>query len=133
MSCSYNAAALILPPGWVHSIRSADIQNVSKFGISKDGFQPLYLPGPNGIVGTGQDTTILDRIVLPGPDGKLGTPDDVTVPLVNLKRQILITDITNSDGSTNSDMRRIVVTVRVTSPGRGARDYVATGIISRFP
>jgi hypothetical protein len=114
------------------SISFAQIQNVSNLGIFKDGFQPLYLPGPNGIVGTGQDTTTLDSVVSPGPDGKVGTSDDITVPLVNYKRQILITSITNPDGSTDSDLRRIAVTVRVASPGRGQRDLVVTGFISRF-
>jgi prepilin-type N-terminal cleavage/methylation domain-containing protein len=115
------------------SISFSDIQNVSNGGIFKDGFQPLYLPGANGIVGTGEDTTTLDQIVLPGPDGKVGTADDMTIPLVNYQRQILITGVTNSDGSTNSDMRRIAITVRMTSAGRGSRDYAVTGIISRFP
>ncbi|MBZ5631299.1 MAG: prepilin-type N-terminal cleavage/methylation domain-containing protein, partial [Acidobacteriia bacterium] len=38
------------------SIGFADIQNIANGGIFKDGFQPLYLPGTNGIVGTAQDT-----------------------------------------------------------------------------
>ena len=115
------------------SIAFSDIRNVSNFGIFNDGFKPLYLPGANGIVGTAQDTTTLDHTVLPGPDGKLGTGDDVTVPLVNYQRQILITNVTNADGSTNPDLRRIAVTVRVTSPGRPQRDYVVSGFISRYP
>ena len=115
------------------AIAFSDIQNVSNSGIFNDGFQSLYLPGANGIVGTAQDTTTLDRTVLPGPDGKLGTADDVTVPLVNYRRQILITNITNPDGSTNPDLRRLAVTVRVTSPGRPQHDYVVTGFISRYP
>jgi hypothetical protein len=94
----------------------------------------LYSPGANGIVGTAQDdTTKKDSIVLPGPDGKVGTGDDVTVPLLNYRRQILITNITNPDGSTNPDLRRIAVTVRVTSAGRASHDYVVTGFISRYP
>ena len=43
------------------------LQNVSQGGIFKDGFGMLYLPGANGIPGTGEDTTTLDRFVLPGP------------------------------------------------------------------
>jgi hypothetical protein len=70
---------------------------------------------------------------LPGPDGVLGTGDDVTLPLVNYQRQILITNVLNADSSINPDLRRIAVTVRVTSPGRAQRDYVVTGFISRFP
>ena len=115
------------------SIAFSDIQNVSNGGIFNDGFKPMYLPGANGIVDTAQDTTTLDSMTLPGPDGKLGTSDDLTVPLVNYRRQILITNITNPDGSTNPDLRRIAVTVRVTSPGRPLRDYVVSGFISRYP
>jgi len=115
------------------SITFNDIQNVSNGGIFKDGFQALYLPGANGIAGTAQDTTTMDSIILPGADGLVGTADDVSVPLVNYRRQILIANLTNADGSTNTDMRSIVVTVRVLSPGRANRDMVVTGIISRFP
>jgi prepilin-type N-terminal cleavage/methylation domain-containing protein len=115
------------------SISFSDIQNAANGGIFNDGFKPLYLPGANGIVDTAQDTTTLDSMVLPGPDGKLGTSDDVTIPLVNYQRQILITSVTNADGSTNPDLRHIAVTVRVTSPGRPQRDYIVTGFISRYP
>ncbi len=114
------------------SITWAQIQNVSSGGIFKDGFQPLFLPGANGIVGTNQDTTTLDRFTLPGPDGVLGTVDDIVVPLVGYQRQILIQPVSNPDGSVNPDLRHLTVTIRVTSPGRGLRDYTVTGIISRF-
>jgi prepilin-type N-terminal cleavage/methylation domain-containing protein len=115
------------------SISFSDIQNAANGGIFNDGFRPMYLPGANGIVGTAQDTTTLDSMTLPGPDGKLGTSDDVTVPLVNYQRQILITSVTNPDGSTNPDLRRVSVTVRVASPGRPQRDYIVSGLISRYP
>jgi len=114
------------------SLTFDDIQNVKAGGIFKDGFQNLYLPGANGIPGTGQDSTTLDRVILPGPDGKIGTSDDIPVPLNNYQRQILITNVINSDLSVNGDMRKIAVTVRVTSPGRGSRDYTVTGFVSRF-
>jgi prepilin-type N-terminal cleavage/methylation domain-containing protein len=115
------------------SITFADIQNVSSGGIFTDGFQPLYLAGANGIAGTAQDTTNLDSMRLPGPDGRLGTGDDVTVPLVNFQRQIVITTLTNADGTVNADLRSIAVTVRIASPGRPTRDFVVTGYISRYP
>jgi len=114
------------------SLTYDDIQNVKNGGIFKDGFAMLYLPGANGIPGTGQDSTTLDRVILPGPDGKLGTSDDVIVSLTNYQRQILITPVFNSDGSVNGDMRKIAVTVRVASPTRGNHDYTVTGFISRF-
>jgi prepilin-type N-terminal cleavage/methylation domain-containing protein len=109
-----------------------DLQNVSNGGIFKDGFQNLYLPGANGLPGTGQDTTTLDRIVLPGPDGQIGTQDDVLIALTNYQRQILISAVNNPDGSLNSDLRKLSVTVRVKSPARGSHDYTLTAFISRF-
>src|SRR6202042_1122350 len=70
------------------TIGFAGIQNVSNGGIFIDGFNPLFLAGANGIVGTVGQTTILDRQILPGPDGIVGTADDEIIPLVNMKRQI---------------------------------------------
>jgi prepilin-type N-terminal cleavage/methylation domain-containing protein len=114
------------------SISFDDLQNVSSGGIFKDGFQSLYLAGSNGLPGTGQDTTTLDRIVLPGPDGQIGTSDDVLVALTNYQRQILISKVFNSDGSLNTDLRKLAVTVRVYSAARGNHDYTLTAFISRF-
>lgn len=116
------------------------IRNVADGGIFKDGFVNMYLACPatgscttNGVVGTTSETTTLDRVVYPGPDGLIGTADDRIVPLSNYKRQILITPVLNSDGTTNPDIRKITVTVRVYTASRGARDYTVNGYISRFP
>lgn len=114
------------------SIGFASIQNKSAGGIFNDGFQPLFLPGANGIVGTTSDTTTLDSETLPGKDDILGTADDVIVPLIYLRRQILIQPVTNPDLSVSNDLRQITVTVRVTSPGWGVHDHTVTGYISRF-
>jgi prepilin-type N-terminal cleavage/methylation domain-containing protein len=113
------------------SVGFASIQNKSTGGIFNDGFQPLFLPGANGIVGTTSDTGTLDSETLPGPDGIMGTADDVTMPLVNLQRQILIQPVTNPDGSVSADLRQITVTIRVNS-SRRIRDYTVTGYISRY-
>jgi hypothetical protein len=114
------------------TIGFAGIQNVSSGGIFVDGFQSLFLPGTNGIVGSNTQTTILDRQILPGPDGIVGTADDQIIPLVNMQRQILIQPLIDSTGNISADVRQITVTVQVTSPGRAARNYTVTGYISRF-
>ena len=114
------------------SITFDQLQNVSVGGIFKDGFQNLYLPGPNGIPGTGEDTTVLDRFVLPGPDGMIGTNDDVYIGLTNYQRKIAITNVYNADGSLNNDLRKISVTVRVNSQVRGNKDFTISSLISRF-
>jgi len=115
------------------TIGFAGIQNTNiNGGIFLPGFQPLFLPGPNGIVGTAGQTSILDRQVLPGPDGIIGTADDVIMPLNNFQRQILIQPLFDANGNISPDIRQISVTVQVTSQQRGTRNYTVTGYISRF-
>jgi type II secretory pathway pseudopilin PulG len=110
----------------------AGIQNTNRGGIFLGGFQPLFLAGPNGIVGTAGQTAILDRQILPGPDGILGTADDQILPLNNFQRQILIEPLIDATGNTSPDIRKITVTVQVTSQQRGTRNYTVIGYISRF-
>jgi prepilin-type N-terminal cleavage/methylation domain-containing protein len=120
------------------SISFDQIQNVADGGIFKDGFQTIYLPGSNGIPGTDQDSTTIDRVVLPGKNGIMETApgastpagDDVFVPLSNFQRQILIGNVVGSDGSVNLYMRKITVTIRVTNTNGVARDYVTSGYVS---
>jgi type II secretory pathway pseudopilin PulG len=114
------------------TIGFAGIQNVNNGGIFLNGFQPLFLPGPNGIVGTAGQSAILDRQVLPGPDGIIGTADDVILPLNNFQRQILIQPLFDANGNISPDIRQITVTVQVTSEQRGTRNYTVSGYISRF-
>ena len=114
------------------SVGFAAIQNKSAGGIFNDGFQPLYVAGANGIVGTTSDTQTIETEVSPGPDGIVGTADDIVIPLVNYQRQIRIQQVINPDGSVSSDLRQITVTIRVTSSRIGVRDYNVTGYISRY-
>ncbi len=122
------------------SINFDQILNMSSGGIFKDGFNPLYLAGANGIPGTSSDTAILDRVILPGKDGIMQTApgaatpagDDVLVPLSNFQRQVLIGNVVGDDGSVNLYMRKVTVTIRITSPGRGVRDYVTDGYVSSY-
>lgn len=116
------------------------IQNLTKGGIFKDGFQSLYLPGANGIPGTNSDTTILDRVILPGKNGTVETAsratapagDDVMLPLSNFQRQVLVGDVVEQDGSINLNMRKVTVTVRVRNSNGGTRDYVTSGYVSSY-
>jgi len=110
----------------------AGVQNTNYGGIFLTGFQPLFLAGPNGIVGTVGQTAILDRQTTAGPDGILGTADDLILPLNNFQRQILIQPLIDSTGNISPDIRQISVTVQITSPVRGIRNYTVTGYISRF-
>jgi hypothetical protein len=114
------------------SVGFALIQNISKGGIFNDGFQPLYVAGANGIVGTSSDTTVVESETFPGPDGKLGTADDIIVPLNNFQRQILIQPVVNPDTTVSPDLRQITVTIRVSTPGMSPHDYIVSGYISQY-
>ncbi len=87
------------------TITWAEIRNVGDGGIFIDGTEPLYEPGPDGIVNTldDDDAPVLETIA-PGPDGQVGTEDDVKAH--DFTREILIEDV---DG--NPNLRQVTVTV----------------------
>jgi prepilin-type N-terminal cleavage/methylation domain-containing protein len=91
-----------------------EIQNVSNGGIFKDGPQPLYAPGPDGLVGTAKDDTAHPDVVITGagPDGIMGTSDDVVMPLSFMTREIQITTVVDSSGNTVQNLRQITVIIR---------------------
>lgn len=96
-------------------------------GLFMTGPQPLLLPGPDGLVGSINDTgASSDYIIYPGPDGKLGTADDIKQPLSNFTRTITITN-----SATNSNLRNITITINYTA-GRFVRSYQLVTDISAF-
>ena len=105
------------------TLRWAQIRNVADGGIFLDGAQPLRQPGPDGLIGTADDTGS-ETVVLPGPDQQLGTSDDVTVSLVGFIRQIQITDV-------EPNLRLITVTITY-QQGSATRTYTLTTYISNF-
>jgi len=76
-------------------------------GVFLNGLQPLYKPGPDGLVNTNNPSPVMETS--PGPDGRLGTADDQ--PLVNFQRDIRFCDI-------NSGLREITVTIQYTVSNR---------------
>jgi len=94
----------------------AQIQNVSKGGVFLDGAQPLLAPGPDGLVGTGDDDTSNPDVVVigPGADKILGTADDKVLPLNPwMTRTILIQPV-----NTYTDMVLVTVTINYTYQGK---------------
>jgi prepilin-type N-terminal cleavage/methylation domain-containing protein len=101
----------------------AQLRNVSAGGVFLDGAQQIKTSGADGIVDTTDDGAV-ETVVLPGPDQQLGTADDIQQSLTNFKRQIQITD--------QSDTIR-VVTVTITFPaGPTTRTYAVTVYMSSF-
>jgi type II secretory pathway pseudopilin PulG len=119
-----------------HKLTWAQIRNVhgasgSDNGIFLDGPQPLYTPGPDGLVNTADDGTPggpnYETIILPGKDQILNTPDDQTIKLTGFTREILIRDVANENG----DLRSVTVTVTYQN-GPTKRTYTLTTFISAY-
>ena len=80
-------------------------------GVFLDGPQTIKDPGDDGLVNTADDGSVEEQR-LPGLDGVLGNSDDVHVQMTNYKRTILISNLTQDDGTgTNQDLRMITVTI----------------------
>lgn len=116
------------------------IQNTTTApGIFDPNFQPLYI-GRNttplaGLINTGDYLAtggVIESIILPGPDGILGTGDDIKMPLTYFQRQILITPLLDASGSANPNLRQIVVTVSYSGPQIGNHRYSVNGYVSRY-
>lgn len=115
------------------------LKNVSDGGIFLDGAQPLNLPGADGIVNTGDDTTPvsttycsvvcwgLETVRLPGKDQMLNTADDQVITLSGFTREIMIRDIPGENGQ----LRSIVVTIKYQN-GTRIRTYTLTTYISAY-
>ncbi len=114
-------------------------------------WQPLYTPGPDGLVFTSDDGTAapipgittngagsgdvlptgcsvapcIETVEMPGPDGILGTSDDVYAPLNGYLRNIAITPIT-------SNLNQVIVTIRYTTPNGITRDVTIVALIGPY-
>jgi type II secretory pathway pseudopilin PulG len=106
-----------------HTITWAQIRNENHGGVFLNGPQPLRIPGADGVVNTHDDGPT-ESVDLPGPDQILGTGDDVTQTLDTFTREILITDISD-------DLRSITVTITYKS-GPQTRAYSITAYISTW-
>ena len=104
--------------------------NTTAAGWFVTGWQPLNLAGPDGLIGT-QDDTPTETMVLPGVDGVLGTNDDQVITLSNYQRRITITPVM-SNGAPNPDVRQLQVDVQYTNAKGRLRTYTITTYISRY-
>jgi len=111
------------------------IQNTSDGGIFLNGFQQMYKPAGDGIIGTADDVTGAQYITItePGPDGIYGTGDDISLPLSNYQRQIQIQPVADVNGNVVPSLRAINITIQYNTPRtRVPKTYVLTSFISQF-
>lgn len=106
----------------------ADVNNTGNGGKFVSGYQPVYNPGADGIIGTADDSGgALETIASPGPDQELGTSDDVQRSLGDYERQISITN----DSVSTTTLRRIKVDVRYGTGGM-KKTYTVETLITSF-
>lgn len=89
-------------------------------GIFQNDMQPLYKPGPSGLVNTKYSDPVMETS--PGPNGRLGDADDVS--LTNYRREIRICEV-------DTGLREITVTVEYTTGGRKAT-FSLKSLLSSF-
>ncbi len=107
-----------------HDITWDQIRNQNHGGIFKNGPQPLYLSGRDGVLNTNDDDQTVETIDFPGPDGLIGNADDVKKVLTEFTREIAITDM-------SPDLRSVTVTITYQVNGQ-SRSYSLTALISSF-
>jgi type II secretory pathway pseudopilin PulG len=82
-------------------------------GIFLEGFQSIRGMGVDGIANTADDSaTAIETLTFPGADGLLGTADDEVRPLSSYERKITITNVLDTNGNVDADIRQITVEVR---------------------
>jgi len=98
-------------------------------GVFKTGFNPLFRVANNSgaILGTATEGPQLDYVLAPNAAGNL----TVQVPLTDYTRQIQITPMLDAGGNINPNLKKVTVTVRVTS-SKYPRDYSVYGYISSY-
>jgi prepilin-type N-terminal cleavage/methylation domain-containing protein len=124
------AAEAIFTAKYTNNASFAQIQNngtSTPAGLFLTGPQPLLQVGPDGLVGSVNDTGAAPAyIVYPGPDMMLGTSDDVQVPLANYTRTIAISNIAGEPY-----LRQVIITINYTSGGL-PRTYTLTTFVSNY-
>lgn len=123
-------------------ITFAQIANQGSGGIFKDGYQPMLAAGADGLIDTGDDVNFpsqgpcpggVECIPLPGPDGILGTADDTPMILTNFQRQVLISNVLEPDGSIDPNLKQVTVNVQYSrNQTGGTRTYTVNALVSAF-
>jgi type IV pilus assembly protein PilV len=124
------AAEAIFTAKYTNNASFDQIQNYgtgTPTGLSLTGPQPLLVPGPDGLVGSVNDTGASPAYILyPGPDMILGTTDDLQVPLGNFTRTITINNIAGEPY-----LRQVVIEIDYTVGGL-QRSYILTTYVSSY-
>lgn len=115
------------------SINNNSVVTNGVSGIFSSGMVAMSDPGADGLDGTYDDITPPASIVLPGPDGKLGTADDTNVSLSSFQRQIQISLATDPNtGAQIPTLKQVVVTIQYPGASGVWRKYVVQALVSEY-
>jgi prepilin-type N-terminal cleavage/methylation domain-containing protein len=106
-----------------HTIAWAQMKNIGDGGVFVDAATTMNLAGADGIVNTIDDGAV-ESFVFPGPDGMVGTGDDKTLTLDNFTRKIAIVELSGF-------LREITVTITYPANGQ-TKTYAVTALISQY-
>jgi prepilin-type N-terminal cleavage/methylation domain-containing protein len=121
------------------------INNISNGGIFTDGAVAVKCAGPDGILGTADDSSCLtaagvtcpnggvECLTEPGVDGIVGTADDVTLSLSNYSRQIQISSLLDTSGNVIPTLVSVTITIRYTVSNVAVqKSYVLNEYVSSY-
>jgi prepilin-type N-terminal cleavage/methylation domain-containing protein len=99
-------------------------------------------PGPDGILGTADDTGCtaangtacpIECLSEPGPDGIMGTADDGILALSNFTRTIAIQQLLDGNNNPIPTLVQVTITINYTVPNHGGtKSYVLDEYISSY-
>jgi type IV pilus modification protein PilV len=111
------------------------IENVGAGGIFVTGLQAINQPGPDGIIGTVDDTIpqVMETAGNTGVYAGTCPPDNCTA-LTNFQRSITIADVPNpATGANYGNLRQVTISVQYTTPQfRLPKTYSLVSYMSQY-
>jgi type II secretory pathway pseudopilin PulG len=118
------------------NITWSQIENVGSGGIFVSGQLPIMQPGPDGIIGTADDTVPQVMETAGNTGVYAGTcPPDNCLGLGNFQRSIAITDVPNpaTPGIAYGNLRQVTVTIQYSTPQfRLPKTYALVSYMSQY-
>jgi len=106
-----------------HTISWLKMKNVADGGVFLGAATAMTTSGNDGILNTIDDGPI-ESFVFPGPDGIVGNGDDKTMSLATFTRQIKIVQL-------SAYLREVTVTITYPANGQ-TKTYTVTALISQY-
>jgi len=116
---------------------SCPLTNAASCGIFASGLQSINQATTTGtyagILGTTYDSSQpVQSITDPGPDGIFGNSDDTTIPLTAYQRQITISTVCDPNSQPAASLRGVTVAVQYATTQGQTKTYLLNSCISQY-